>query len=87
MATIIKSVTFGQDPSCDVVIADPYMSNRHARAVQYDDGRVYLEDLGSTNGTTIIRGEFRITVTMPTRVIPGDVIRIGRTCLPWKVES
>lgn len=39
----------GRAPDCDVVLADPAVSARHAR-VTVDDGRAVLEDLASLNG-------------------------------------
>lgn len=81
---ITKSVVFGRDPSCDVIIKDPFMDGRNTHAIQYEDGRVYIEDLGSTNGTTIYRGTTFIKVESLTEVFPGDIICMGRTRLPWK---
>lgn len=42
----------GRHPSCDVVLADPTVSRRHAR-LRFRDGTWALQDLESTNGTTI----------------------------------
>lgn len=40
----------GRAPDCQVVVDDPFASARHARLVPRGEG-VWLEDLGSTNGT------------------------------------
>lgn len=40
----------GRAPECQVRVNDPFASARHARLVPRGDG-VWLEDLGSTNGT------------------------------------
>lgn len=42
-------ITIGRDPSCDLVLADPDVSRRHA-AIEVS-GSVTLRDLGSTNRT------------------------------------
>jgi hypothetical protein len=42
----------GRAASCDIVVADPTVSRRHARLV-CRDGRWLVHDLGSTNGTTV----------------------------------
>lgn len=42
----------GRDASADVTVADPAISRRHARITREPSG-VWLEDLGSTNGTYI----------------------------------
>lgn len=45
----------GRDPTCDIVVTDPYISRRHAR-IFFRDGKWYVEDLGSRNGT-FVNGE------------------------------
>jgi pSer/pThr/pTyr-binding forkhead associated (FHA) protein len=52
---------------------DEFASGRHARIEARSDG-VWIEDLGSTNGT-FVNGE-RVTAE---RLNPGDVIRVGQT--------
>jgi pSer/pThr/pTyr-binding forkhead associated (FHA) protein len=69
-------ITVGRAATCDVVLADTYVSNVHARI--YDrDGGWWLEDLGSTNGTYVNRNR----VQTPTAVGPGDEIRMGKATL------
>lgn len=65
--------TVGKAPDCTVAIADDgYLSRWHAR-LALKDGRVFLEDLGSANGTFL-----RIRGAVPLEV--GDEILVG-TCL------
>src|SRR5205823_333036 len=45
-----KSLVFGRDPNCDQVLDYPMISRRHARLFTTQDG-LFLEDLGSSNGT------------------------------------
>jgi pSer/pThr/pTyr-binding forkhead associated (FHA) protein len=52
---------------------DEFASAQHARIDPRQDG-VWVEDLGSTNGT-FLNGE-RITAE---RLQPGDVVRVGQT--------
>jgi FHA domain-containing protein len=67
-------LVIGRALACDITIDDSYASGRHARL--YDrDGRVYLEDLNSTNGTYV--NGARVSTQQLLR--PGDVIRIGDT--------
>ena len=42
--------TLGKDPSCDIVLDDPFVSALHVR-LEARGGRWRLSDLGSTNGT------------------------------------
>lgn len=76
----VRVVTFGRSPNSDVVINDEYASLEHARAIQYDDGSVVVEDCCTTNGTHI-NGR---RTNGQELIRPGDVLRIGRTELPWK---
>jgi pSer/pThr/pTyr-binding forkhead associated (FHA) protein len=76
-----KSFIVGYADDCAVRIReDPYASSRHARFSRDEAGRTYVEDLGSTNGTWV-NGR---RIYGPTLVRPGDVVRIGRTNLPWE---
>jgi len=44
------AVLIGRERTCDIVIPDRQVSRHHARLIPHKDG-VYLEDLGSENGT------------------------------------
>jgi len=49
-----ESVVIGRDPDqCDVVLLHATVSRLHARLSLADDGKAKIEDLGSTNGTSI----------------------------------
>jgi pSer/pThr/pTyr-binding forkhead associated (FHA) protein len=67
-------VTFGRSPDNTVVLGDDYASGHHCRLVPTGKGW-QLEDLGSTNGTTM--GTTR--VTDPIVVKTGSRFTIGRT--------
>jgi two-component system response regulator HydG len=58
----------------DLPVNDPEMSRRHARIV-VEEG-LFVEDLGSTNGT-VVNG----SAVTRARVAPGDVLRVGGTLL------
>ncbi len=45
-------LVIGRDPGCDVVIAHPVVSKRHAEIVK-QNGRSLIVDLGSVNGTFV----------------------------------
>ena len=70
-------VLIGRAEDATLVLDDDYASTRHARLTRNDDGTVYLEDLGSTNGTYLDRTR----VVAPTSVPIGAPIRIGRTVI------
>jgi hypothetical protein len=61
------------------VAGDQFASSHHARFEPRRDG-VYVEDIGSTNGT-FVNG---IRLTRERRLAPGDVVRIGETDLRFE---
>ena len=72
-----EEVTIGRAPGCSVPLADDtYVSQLHAR-IYIRDGKPFVEDLGSTNGTFLNRD--RLSKTMPLH--RGDKLQIGQTVL------
>jgi pSer/pThr/pTyr-binding forkhead associated (FHA) protein len=73
--------TIGRD-GCDVNLADPEVSRRHAVVRTAANGAApSIEDLGSRNGTWV--NDRRIDA--PTELQAGDVVRLGSTV--WHVTS
>ncbi len=67
-------VVLGRDADlAQLVIPVPTVSARHAR-MWWAEGALWIEDLGSTNGT-FVNGR---RVTAPRRLHPGDEIGLGR---------
>jgi hypothetical protein len=64
----------GRSDDADIVIDDAYASEYHLR-VGVQDGKVMVNDLGSTNGT-YVNGR---RVTVPTALARGDSVQIGKT--------
>jgi hypothetical protein len=74
------ALSVGRGANNDIAIgADEYASTRHARFEPRRDG-VYLEDVGSTNGT-FVNGS---RVTREQKLSAGDLIRIGETDLRFE---
>ncbi|MDO5701032.1 MAG: FHA domain-containing protein [Bowdeniella nasicola] len=71
-----SAVIVGRASSCTLVLDDHYSSNRHARFFPHE-GRWYVEDLDSTNGT-FVDGE-RVFQARP--VAPGVPVRIGQSTM------
>ncbi len=71
---LIGGLSIGRSAEADVQIVDRYASGLHARIFSRD-GRTFVEDMNSTNGTLVndatLRGEVEL--------IDGDVVRIGDT--------
>jgi predicted component of type VI protein secretion system len=68
------SVLLGRGRGCDICLADPTISRRHASIVQRD-GRWYVVDLGGRLGTNL--NGIRLEAEHPTLVAPGDYMRAG----------
>jgi hypothetical protein len=67
-------LTIGRAPGIEIQIDDTYASGRHARIFDRD-GRVYVEDMNSTNGTYVNGNR----VSVQERLRTDDRIRIGDT--------
>jgi pSer/pThr/pTyr-binding forkhead associated (FHA) protein len=69
-------VTVGRAAGCGVALADATVSQLHARVFRRD-GRLYVEDLGSTNGTWVNRAR----VSAPVPLKRGDRLQVGSTVM------
>lgn len=67
------------DDNAVMIASDEFASGHHARFEPRRDG-VWLEDVGSTNGT-YLNG---IRISRPRRLSAGDVVRIGETDLRFE---
>lgn len=75
--TVDEELTVGRGAGCAVVLPDDtFVSQVHARVFTRGSDP-YVEDLGSTNGTTL-NGE---AVTEPTRLRRGDRVQFGETVM------
>lgn len=69
-----KDVDMGRSSRNKIAVNDPYMSTRHARFL-LKDGKYFIEDLGSTNGT-FVNGKDVKNISQPLK--DGDKISIGQ---------
>ncbi|GAC1559342.1 MAG: hypothetical protein NVS3B10_18070 [Polyangiales bacterium] len=65
----------GKSPACDLVLADPLVSRRHA-AFETTGLRVSITDLDSTNGTLV-----NDVAVASAYVVGGEVVRVGGSVL------
>src|SRR5262245_56976368 len=68
-----RPVVVGAHASCDLVLADPQVSRRHAELAITTEG-IRIKDLGSTNGTW-----YQGTRVTEVVVSPGSTIKFGGT--------
>ena len=78
---------------CAINDVDQTVSRRHLRIVRDSSGRWYAQGLGSTNGTTVIRGDTKTEETIeaprgkrsgsdaskPIRIYPSDILCLAGT--------
>jgi sigma-B regulation protein RsbU (phosphoserine phosphatase) len=67
-----EEMVIGRANDCGLAIADRFLSRRHARLIRRDSG-VWVEDLGSRNGT-LVNG---VAIEEPTRLEVGDTIKVS----------
>lgn len=68
-------VVVGRSKEADLRVNDPNVSRKHA-AIYWNEGRIMIDDLGSTNGTMV--NGYPVTRTM---LRPTDVVAIGESRL------
>lgn len=76
MFALGDELTVGRAAGCQITLDDTYASQIHAR-IFTRDSQLYVEDLGSTNGTYLNRRK----VAAPMVVNRGDRIQIGSTVM------
>lgn len=70
--TLQRELVIGRDPGCDIPFADGSVSRRHSRVFLANDV-VYIEDLGSQNGTQLNGSRIEMAHILRS----GDVITAG----------
>lgn len=74
-SAVPAGTVIGKGGQCDFIVRDVLVSRRHAQLIQHNDS-LWLEDLGSLNGT-FLNGQ--MIAVAP--VSEGDVITVGNTDL------
>jgi hypothetical protein len=77
---LIGGLSIGRSKEADVQIDDRYASSIHARVFSRE-GRFYVEDMNSTNGT-LLNGA---TLQGEAELIDGDTVQIGDTVFRFEV--
>ena len=79
----VGATTLGRDAECDIVVPDDGISREHCRFHHDGDG-VWVEDLGSTNGTWLDRQR----ITRRVKLVSGTRVRLGAgTLLRFVLQS
>jgi hypothetical protein len=73
---LADELTVGRAGGCQITLDDTFVSQLHARVFRLD-GQLFVEDLGSTNGTFLNRKK----ITAPVSMRKGDRLQIGKTVM------
>ena len=77
----LRTWVVGRERGCDVPLDDASVSRRHAEFVRVPDGRLYVTDCATTNGTFVLDGgDWR--AIRQTFLEPADRIRFGDCGMP-----
>lgn len=71
------------------IVDDPYISPIHFALTLNEADIFYARDMGSTNGTWVIRSNsvpIRLPLGETVMLRWADQIMIGRTLLPWRID-
>lgn len=74
-----RSVVLGRGLQCDLVLTDSSVSRRHAQ-ISVSDGRCFLADLASGNGT-FLNGK---PLAEPAPLVGGDEVRVGSVLFEFR---
>ncbi len=77
---LTTSFSVGRSTSCDLPLQDTKVSRKHAVINRQAGDEYWLSDLGSANGTYVNQ----LRISQPTRLRPGDEIRIGPFALRFQ---
>jgi two-component system cell cycle response regulator len=76
LALVGRETIFGRSSEATISIDEPSISRRHARIVHAEDGRYFIEDLSSRNGTFVNGSPVR-----RIQLRSGDRVQLGRVSL------
>ncbi len=80
---IEQEIVLGRGRGCDLVIGDFGASRRHCRIARRAEGSYILEDLGSTNGTSLNGAR----VKGPWVLSDGEKIFVGQTVIRFSLAD
>jgi pSer/pThr/pTyr-binding forkhead associated (FHA) protein len=72
-----EGLLIGRNFGCDLQLEDEFVSARHSR-IYFENGNVFIEDLGSTNGTFVNSEQVEKQI-----LEPGQNIQVGVTVIKY----
>ncbi len=76
----MRQYLVGRSSKCNIVLTDGTISANHASILIQPDGSVWLQDLGSMNGTFVNNNR----LVAPIRIYPGDKVKLGNYYWNWE---
>jgi pSer/pThr/pTyr-binding forkhead associated (FHA) protein len=77
------TLTLGRLPECELAVADPNVSRRHAEVRRGPDSTWLVVDLGSTNGTKV-NG---VRINGQRQLEDGDEVTVGSTTVRFEASG
>ena len=76
-------IVIGRSSELDMVLVEDMVSRRHSK-ITVANGQIFIQDLGSTNGTFVNRGR-RLLPGDRQSLRDGDEVIVGKTFLKFHV--
>lgn len=77
---VFDHISIGRSPENVIVVPDPEVSRRHAM-LSLENGKLYIEDLNSTNGTYIYDGKIFNPVKGKLEIQSGSLVKLGNSTI------
>ncbi|EWG06816.1 MAG: FHA domain-containing protein [Candidatus Aramenus sulfurataquae] len=77
---VFESISIGRSPENVIVIPDSEVSRRHA-VLSLSNGKLYIEDLNSTNGTYVYDGKLFQPVKGKQEIQANSIIKLGNSTI------
>ena len=80
-----KTMVIGRGSEVEIPILDRSLSREHAEVLKSDNGRYYIKDLGSTNGTYL--NERKLLPRKPAALKNGDFLKAGNVIFKFVAKG
>jgi pSer/pThr/pTyr-binding forkhead associated (FHA) protein len=77
---VFENISIGRSPENVIVIPDSEVSRKHA-VLSLSNGKLYIEDLNSTNGTYVYDGKLFQPVKGKQEIQANSIIKLGNSTI------
>jgi len=85
IALTLKNMVIGRGSEVEIPILDRSLSREHAQVQKTDNGRFYIKDLSSTNGTYL--NDRKLPPRKPAPLKNGDYVKAGNVIFKFVAEG